>query len=157
MTKLSSAFGESYQKASQQIRTKTFELGGHTFKVRIPLTKEMDEINARIENIDQEEANRRYEKMAAPFRDMTNVESLVITDDDVIFDGRSTRELVKTIMTMEARMVEYIKLLVPENGEWWDLTYEDIETEWPMAVQLEVLNKIAEAIQPGYKDSRKNS
>ena len=60
MTKLSSAFGESYQKASQQIRTKTFELGGHTFKVRIPLTKEMDEINARIENIDQEEANCRF-------------------------------------------------------------------------------------------------
>jgi hypothetical protein len=46
--------------------------------------------------------------------------------------------------------------LVPVNGTLDEITYEDIEAEWPTAVQLEILAKISEAIQPGYKDSRKN-
>ena len=45
MTRLSSAFGEKYQ--SNALRTKSFELGGHTFKVRIPLTKEMEVIQQK--------------------------------------------------------------------------------------------------------------
>jgi hypothetical protein len=74
----------------------------------------------------------------------------------VIIEGRSTRELVKSIMQMENRTVEYIKLIVPENGNLDDITYKEIDEEWPFQVQLEILNKISEAIQPGYKDSRKN-
>lgn len=156
MTRFGSAFGEAYVKAAETIRTKTFELGGFTFKVRIPLQKELDEIEARIANIDQDEAQRRYEKMTAPFKDMQNSDALTITEDDVIFDGRSTRDLVKTVLTMEKRIVEYIKLLVPVNGDWEGLTYEEVEAEWPMPVQLEMISKITEAIQPGYKESRKN-
>ena len=49
-----------------------------------------------------------------------------------------------------------VKLLVPEAGNLDDITYEEIEAEWPMAVQLDMTEKIAEAIQPGYKDARKN-
>jgi len=57
---------------------------------------------------------------------------------------------------MEQRIVYFIRLLVPEVGTLDNLTYEEIDAEWPMAVQLEMIAKIAEAIQPGYKDSRKN-
>lgn len=77
-------------------------------------------------------------------------------DDDVVVDGRSLRDLVKTISTMENRIVEYIKLLIPAEGTLNDLTYEDVEAEWPTQVQMEIMDKISEAIQPGYKDSRKN-
>jgi len=151
MTKLSSAFGEI-----SNLRTKTFELGGHTFKVRIPLTKELDEMQERIVKFDKEEYQRRFDKMTASFKDSQAIEGIVITEEDVIVEGRSTKELVETILQMENRMVEYIKLLVPENGTLENITYQDIEDEWPMAVQLEILAKISEAIQPGYKDSRKN-
>jgi hypothetical protein len=150
MTKLTSAFGEI-----SNLRTKSFELAGHDFKVRVPLTKELDAMQERIEQYDQTEYQKRFDKMTASFRTGT-IEGVVVTDDDVIVENRSTKELVKTILQMEARMVEYIKLLIPVNGTLDGITYEDIEAEWPTTVQLEILAKIAEAIQPGYKDSRKN-
>jgi hypothetical protein len=151
MTRLSSAFGEL-----SNLRTKTFELGGHTFKVRIPLTKELDEMQERIAKFDKEEYQKRFDKMTISFKESKAVEGVVIADEDVIVEGRSIKELVETILQMENRMIEYIKLLVPENGSLDDITYQDIEDEWPMAIQLEILGKISEAIQPGYKDSRKN-
>ena len=151
MTRLASAFGET-----SNLRTKTFELGGHTFKVRIPLSKELDALHERVKKIDQEEFKKRFDKMTASFRESEAIEGIVVTEDDVVVEGRSTKDLVETILQMEARMVEYIKLLIPENGTLDDLTYEDVEAEWPMSVQLEILAKISESIQPGYKDSRKN-
>jgi hypothetical protein len=154
MTRLSSAFGSNY--TADSLRTKTFELGGHIFKVRVPLTREMELIQERIEKIDQSDYQTRFDKMTASFKDSTALEGIVVTDDDVIIEGRSTRELVKSIMQMENRTVEYIKLIVPEHDTLDDITYKEIDEEWPFQVQLEMLNKISEAIQPGYKESRKN-
>ncbi len=150
MTKLTSAFGEI-----SNLRTKSFELAGYNFKVRVPLTKELDAMQERIEKYDQAEFQKRFDKMTASFRTGT-FEGVVVTDDDVVVEGRSTKELVQSILKMENQMVEYIKLLVPVNGTLDDITYEEIEAEWPTSVQLEILAKITEAIQPGYKDSRKN-
>ena len=150
MTKLSSAFGEI-----SNLRTKSFELAGYDFRVRIPLTKELDAMQERIEKFDQAEFQKRFDKMTASFRTGV-IDGVVVTDNDVIVEGRSTKELVETILQMENRMVEYIRLLVPVNGTLDEITYEDIEAEWPTAVQLEILAKISESIQPGYKDSRKN-
>jgi len=151
MTRLSSAFGET-----TNLRTKTFELAGHEFKVRVPLSKELDDMQDRINKVDATEFKIRFDKMTSTFRNVSDVEGVVVTDDDVIVEGRSTKELVQTILQMENRVVEYIKLLVPVNGTLDDITYEDIEAEWPTAVQLEILARISESIQPGYKDSRKN-
>ena len=50
MSKLGSAFGEKYQAKRKDILTRTFELGGHTFKVRIPLVAESDAMYKRLEN-----------------------------------------------------------------------------------------------------------
>lgn len=149
MTRLSSAFG-----GTDNLRIKSFELAGHKFKIRVPLTKEMDEINERVKVIDQDEAKKRYDKMTKGFAD--GVEGVLITEDDVIVDGRSTKELVETVMMMENRIVEFIKLLIPEEGTLDGITYAEIEAEWPMSVQLEILGKISDVIQPGYKEERKN-
>ena len=151
MTKLTSAFGET-----PNLRTKSFELAGYNFKVRVPLTKEIDAMQDRIEKFDQAEFQKRFDRMTSSFRESQAIEGIVVTEDDVVVEGRSTKELIETILRMENRMVEYIRLLVPVNGTLDEITYEDIEAEWPTAVQLEILAKISEAIQPGYKDSRKN-
>ena len=116
----------------------------------------MEDIQSRIENIDQADAQTRFEKMTATFRDSNAIEGVVVTDEDVVVEGRSTRELVKSIIQMETRTLEYMKLLVPDVGDFDNLTYADIDEEFPLPVQLEILSKIAETIQPGYKDSRKN-
>lgn len=151
MTRLSSAFGDLLN-----LRTKTFELGGHTFKVRIPLSKELDDMQERIIKFDKQEYQKRFDKMTSSFKESGAIEGIVVTDDDVVVEGRSTKELVETILQVENRMVEYIKLLIPDTGTLENITYQDIEDEWPMAVQLEMLSRISESIQPGYKDSRKN-
>lgn len=150
MTRLGSAF-----KNSDALRLKTFELGGQIFRVRIPLTKEMDAIEERINTIDEAEEQRRYDKMVAGFGSI-EMEGVVKTDNDVIVEGRSTRDMVRGILKMENRVVEFIKLLVPTDGNLDDITYEEIDAEWPFTVQLEILAKISEVIAPGYKEERKN-
>lgn len=151
MTRLAGAF-----KNSDALRLKTFELGGQIFRVRIPLTKEMDAIEERINTIDEAEEQRRYDKMVAGLGNI-EMEGIVQTDNDVIVDGRSTRDMVRGILKMESRVVEFIKLLVPSEGHSLDnITYEEIDAEWPFTVQLEILAKISEVIAPGYKEERKN-
>lgn len=150
MTRLGKAF-----KNSDGLRIKTFELGGQIFRVRIPLTKEMEAIEERIKTIDEAEENRRYEKMVSGFSDV-EVEGIVKAENDILVDGRSTREMVRMVLQMENRVVEFIKLLIPVDGNLDDITYEEIEAEWPMTVQLDILAKINEVISPGYKEERKN-
>lgn len=147
--KLTGAFGNL-----QSLRIKSFDLGGHTFKVHVPLSKELDAMQERMTKVDEAAAQARFETITAKFVD--GVDGAVFSDNDIVVDGRSMRDLVKTITIVENRIVEYIKLLVPAEGTLDDLTYEDIEAEFPMQVQLELVDKISEAIQPGYKEARKN-
>lgn len=151
MTRLGSAFGDPLA-----LRTKTFSLAGQTFKVRVPLTKEVEAAENRIKDIDPIEAEKRYEKLVSGFDKTVQTEKLVFTEDDVIFDGRSTRDLVRSNLEFEGRIVEYFKFLIPIEGTLDDLTYEEIDAEWPLQVQLDLLAKIAEVISPSYKDERKN-
>jgi len=156
MTKLASAFGEKYQQSAINIRTKSFELGGHTFKVRVPLNKEIEDMDARMSAVDPEKLQARFEKIAAPFKVGEPTNGVVISEDDVTVEGRSCRELAKSAIEVEQRIVEYTKLLVVENGDLSDISYEDIEIEFPFQIQVELMSKITEAIQPGYKEARKN-
>ena len=150
MTRLGSAF-----KNSDALRLKTFELGGQVFRVRIPLTKEMEAIEQRIKKIDEAEEQRRYKNMVEGLGNI-EMEGVVKTENDVIVEGRSTKDMVRMVLQMENRIVEFIKLLVPTEGTLDDITYEEIDAEWPMTVQLEILAKINESIAPGYKEERKN-
>lgn len=140
---------------NESIRTKSFELAGHIFKVRIPLTKELEEMMVRIADVSEEALNARIGKM----RDVLStekVDGVEVTDNDIIIDGRSTKETATAVLQMEQRILEYIKLLVPENGSMQDITYADVEEAFPLQVQFELLEKISEVIQPGYKDAKKN-
>lgn len=156
MTKLATAFGDKYQQSAINIRTKSFELGGHTFKVRVPLNQEVEEMDARMSAVDLGKLQARFEKIAAPFKVGEPTDGVVISEDDVTVEGRSCRELAKSAIEIEQRIVEYTKLLVVENGDLSDISYEDIEIEFPFQIQVELMSKITEAIQPGYKEARKN-
>lgn len=150
MTRLGKAFN-----LTNSIRTKTFELAGHTFKVKVPLTNELDAMYARILEIDTKEVESRLKKMTEALT-KEKIDGVEVTKDDVIVNGTSTKETVVSVLQMEKKITEYIRLLVPENGEINDLTYEEIEQEFPLQIQLELIEKITEVIQPGYKDARKN-
>lgn len=150
MTRLSSAL-----KTTQQIRTKSFELAGNTFKVVVPLSKQLDEIMQRIIDVPEEDIQARLKKMTEALTS-EELEGVEVKDDDVVVNGISTKETVVSILQMERKIVEYFKLLVPVEGTLDGLTYEEIDSEFPLQVQFEILEKITEVIQPGYKDARKN-
>lgn len=139
MSRLATAF-----KLNDSIRTKEFELGGFPFKVRVPLDIELENITKRFIAPSDEEIEARIAKM------MASLEAEDVKDVEINKDN------VQSIIRMEQKITEYVRLLIPVEGDISDITYEEIAEEFPLQVQLELLTKITEAIQPGYKDARKN-
>ena len=162
MTKLSGVLGGKYQSKRQQIFTRSFELGGHTFKVRIPFVAESDGMFQRIMNPDEAHIQRLFDSMAEPLlrfkAEATPEMEIEFAEDDVLVKGRSMREAAKSKAMMENKITEYIKLLIPEHEtETMDgITFADIEAEFPSSVQIALIEKIAEAISPTYKEARGN-
>ena len=160
MTKFASAFGEKYQANRKNLLTRSFELGGHTFKVRIPLVAESDAIYKKVSEPDEQAVNVIYDSITKPlleFKDNQN-DDFVFVDDDILVQGRSMREAAKNKAITEARITEFFKLLVPEleGASLEDLTYPDIEEEFPLSVQMQIVEKIGEVISPTYKEARGN-
>lgn len=160
MTKFSSAFGDKYQANRKNLLIRTFELGGHTFKVRIPLVAESDEIYKKVSEPDEETVEKVYQEITKPLRQFENnqTEEFQFTDNDILVDGRSMREAAKNKAITEARITEFFKLLVPEmeGVTLEDLTYADIEEEFPISVQMQIVEKIGEVISPTYREARGN-
>lgn len=160
MTKFSSAFGDKYQTNRKNLLIRSFELGGHTFKVRIPLIAESDAIYKKVSEPDEETIEKVYQEITKPLRQFENnqTEEFKFTDNDILVDGRSMREAAKNKAITEARITEFFKLLVPEmeGVTLEDLTYADIEEEFPIAVQMQIVEKIGEVISPTYREARGN-
>ena len=160
MTKFSSAFGDKYQANRKNLLIRSFELGGHTFKVRIPLVAESDEIYKKVSEPDEETIEKVYQEITKPLRQFENnqTEEFQFTDNDILVDKRSMREAAKNKAITEARITEFFKLLVPEmeGVTLEDLTYADIEEEFPISVQMQIVEKIGEVISPTYREARGN-
>jgi len=155
MTRLSSALG-----TGAEFRIKKFDLGGHAFRVRVPLVSESDAMHSRIIKPDSAAIDKIYAdltKSLDEFKTLKN-EDLVFTENDVVVSGRSMREAATNKAMMEARITEMIRLLQPENpaNTLDDITYAEIEQEWPLSVQLALVEKISEVVSPGYKETRGN-
>ena len=138
------------------IRIKTFELHDHTFKVKIPLAGELDAINNRIIDVPKPDIDARFGELSAKLLADGEIEGVEKTKNDLIIDGMSVRQISETGLRMERKVVEYFKLLVPENGSLEEINYEDINSEFPMQIQFEFLDKISEVIQPNYTSAKKN-
>jgi hypothetical protein len=160
MTKFSSAFGDKYQANRKNLLIRSFELGGHTFKVRIPLVAESEEIYKKVSEPDEATVEKIYVEITASLRkfETTQTEDFKFTDNDILVEGRSMREASKNKAITEARITEFFKLLVPEleGASLEDLTYADIQDEFPISVQMQIVEKIGEVISPTYKEARGN-
>jgi hypothetical protein len=155
MSKLGSALGKKYEENRLSVLTRSFELGDHTFKVRVPSVQEIEAIYNYFKNPNEEKIEQEYQNLlvlkdidgniVADFRDQE-------VDNDVVIEGRSMRETAKNKHVLQYRIVEYIKFLIPETGSLEDITYEDVEVEFPLSVQMTLVEKINEVISPDYKD-----
>jgi hypothetical protein len=152
MSKLGLALGKKYEENRLSVLTRSFELGDHTFKVRVPSVQEIEAIYNYFKNPNEEKVEQEYQLMIAAFENIKDQEGVKVKDNDFIIDGRSVRETAKNKHILQHRIVEYIKFLIPETGSLEDITYEDVEAEFPLSVQMTLVEKINEVISPDYKD-----
>ena len=159
MSNLVEAFGKKFAENKDLIRIRSFELGGNTFKVKIPLTAEYEAMLDRIRIVDDVKVAEYYKELTKNFdpskEDINTSLGIIIEENDIKIQGRSMMETAKNKYLTEYRILEMIKLLVPEEGySLDDLTYAEIDELFPFSIQLELIEKIGEVISPAYKDTR---
>lgn len=157
MSKLASALGKKYEQNRVSVMTRQFELGNHTFKVRVPSVGEIEAIYDYFKSPNDDDVEKEFVAMTAQLQSLKDAadDSVQFTDNDIIVDGRSMREAARNKTVLQHRIVEYIKFLIPETGEMpADLTYQDVADEWPLTIQLMIVDKINEVISPDYKEIR---
>lgn len=154
MNQFANALGKDFLKHKDMVRTRTFVMGGHTFKVKVPLTVEFEAMQKRILEIDDGKAEQYYQELAEPLKN--GGDKVEVLENDILVDGRSIREAAKNKALMQARITEMFKLLVPEekNFDMSSITYEMIEELFPFPVQVQVIEKIGEVISPAYAETK---
>ena len=148
MNSFSQALGSKFNKDTLRIRS--FEFAGHTFKVRVPLTSESDAMFERLKEPNEAMVDKFFVELSKEFTESSD--TVQITDDDVIVEGRSLRETAKNKVLIQARITEMMRLLVPEE-EGFDMstvTYEMIDELFPFAVQMQMMELIGETVSPSY-------
>jgi hypothetical protein len=153
MSKLGNALGKKYEENRLSVLTRQFELGGHTFKVRVPAVNEIEAIYNYFKSPNEDVVDEIYQDMIKDFKDDKD-DGIEVKDNDILIEGRSMREAARNKHVLQYRITEYIKFLVPETGSLENLTYADVEIEFPLAIQLTLVEKINEVIAPDYKEIR---
>jgi hypothetical protein len=151
MNKLEKALGSQFVKHKESVRTRSFTMGGHTFKVKVPLTKEFEEMQVRMEMIDDEIIDIYYQDL---IKDLEESENCHITEDDVLVDGNSMKAAATNKRILEQRITELFRLLVPEEADFdmANITYPMIDELFPLPIQLQVIKNISETVSPGYEE-----
>jgi hypothetical protein len=123
----------------------------------VPSVKEIETVYEYFKNPNEEIVEEIYQDLTKDlikFKEEAS-DNVEFKDNDIVVDGRSIREAAKNKATIQHRIVEYIKLLIPEDGQSLEgIEYKDVEDEFPLAIQLTLVDKINEVIAPDYKDTR---
>lgn len=160
MNGLANALGKDFLKHKEQVRIRSFELGGHTFKVKVPLTAEFEVMQQRMKELDEAQVEKYYKEITETFSDITESEmakgTVEVTDNDIVVDGRSMREAAKNKLIAEQRITEMFKLLVPEEQgfDMNTITYPMIEELFPFPVQMQIVEQISKVISAGYEGGK---
>ncbi len=160
MNNLANALGKDFVKKKEAVRIRSFTLGGHTFKVKVPLTAEFEVMQQRMKEMPEDRLNKYYEdiiKDLEKFRNSTEPDIKVeFKDDDVIVEGKSMKEAAKNKLIAEQRITEMFKLLVPEQDgfDMQTITYPMIEELFPFPIQMQVIEEISNVISLNYEGGK---
>ena len=158
MNNFAKAFGKKFDADS--VRVRSFELNGNTFKVRIPLTAESEQMGERLKKADDDLVEKYYAELSKNFlenkSEFEKEKGIEYKDNDIIIQGRSIREAASNKALTEMRIVEMMKLLVPEEKEFdmATITYDMIDELFPFPVQIQMLELISETISPTYEKNK---
>jgi len=170
---LSKKLGKQFQQVRDEIQVKklTIDLGEVKFdlKMKVPLKREMEEINAKVLTPSKEKIDQVFERLSGPMRKTLeeggeefvkalneSKQTISITDDDIIVDGTSLRQVAQYQAIEETRVEEYFHLLISETGEPINESYEQISEEFPDFAIKEIVLAIQGTISPDYKSAKKN-
>ena len=161
MSKFATALGKNFSDKKDELRIRTFDIGSHTFKVKVPLTVEYDTMQKKMYDIDKDLIQKYYDEMAKSYLEKKeeNNPNIVFKEDDIEIEGRSLKESANNKVILEKRITEMFKLIVPEDGEFDmdTITYADIDEFMPFPVQMEMIEAISNAVSPSYKGNRGKS
>jgi len=91
MNQFANALGKSFNKDTLRIRS--FDMGGHTFKVKVPLTAEYENMLEAVKIIDDNKVNQYYDDLSKEFinnkSEFEKQEDVVFTDNDILLKGTS--------------------------------------------------------------------
>ena len=166
---LGNKLGKAVQQDTLQVRKITIDLGETKFdlRVKVPLKKQIEDINARIFSPSTERTEAIYQRLSEPmlktlqeggedFVKALGDSVVVVKDDDLIVDGTSLRQVSQIQAMEEAKVEEYFHLLVSETEESVNETYDEITAQLPEFVVKEIVIAIQSAISPDYKSIKKN-
>jgi hypothetical protein len=170
---IASKLGSDYEsiRAASKFKTIKVNLNDIQFelKVRVPVKKELESMMASIAAPDKDYIEKLYEELSAPLRksitdagnDFLNAfnsesEKIKFTDNDIIVDGNSVRNIAQMSAMWHTQVEKYFSLLQSATGEPINETFEQITDEFPDAVVKEIIEKIDSTIRPNYGESRKN-
>jgi hypothetical protein len=153
MNSLANALGKDFVKKKEAVRIRTFELGGHTFKVKVPLTVEFEIMQESMKTVDEEKIEKYYQDITKEIQKDNNVKGIEFTENDILVDKRSMRETAKNKAIAEQRITEFFKLLVPEeNGfDMNTITYAMIEELFPFPIQMQIMEEISRVVSIQYE------
>jgi ribosomal protein S17E len=144
MTTLAQAFGKQFAENKDAIRIKEFELGGHKFKVKIPLTSEYEAKMLEVKNPQQELIDKYYKELEDKY------------SNDPDFTIEKMQETAKNKAVTESTILAMVQMLVPEEVgfDMKTITYEMVEELFPFSVQMDLIENIADVISPSYKTTK---
>ncbi len=160
MNNLATALGKNFIKNKEAVRIRSFELGGHTFKVKVPLTAEFELMQERMKEMPTDKIDKYYKDI---IKDLEKYRTTKEPDidvkfeaNDVLVEGKSMREAAKNKLIAEQRITEMFKLLVPEEVgfDMNTITYEMIEELFPFPVQMQLIEEISKVISTGYEGGK---
>ena len=152
MSKLGSLLGKEYEDHKQSILTRTLKFNEATFKIVIPSVAKIEAIYNYRNSPNLEKIESIYQQLKANLviKPEDKVEE---KENDIVINGRSIRESATNTHLTQYQILEYFKFIVPQEGQDINtLTYEDINSEIPLQIQIEFMNKINEVLSPDYKE-----
>jgi 6-pyruvoyl-tetrahydropterin synthase len=160
MNTLSKAFGKKFEENKDLVRIRSFDFGGHTFKVKVPLTSEYEAMMLKVNEVNEEKVTKYYSKLAKSFienkDDLDPKLGVIFKENDIEVQGRSLMNTAKTKLITENQITAMVQMLVPEEKgfDMTTITYEMVEELFPFSVQMELLQKISEVVAPNYKETK---
>ena len=168
---LANKLGAGYDSNRAKLKTISLNLGDLDFKLKLqlPVKREMEEITEMISEPAQDRIDAIYVKLSEPIRklvtdggdaflDAINSEkkNIIISDDDIIIDGNSVKQVAMLSAMWEIKVEKYFHLLQTESGEKITENFEEISAEFPDPIIKYIIETIENTIKPDYQTTKKN-